>query len=354
LRHAAEAIVAAACLRKRLNVLIVCGVHNKFFAEYIALESYRVSAYPYIWMFDENFFVRCSKAASRAVLSVLPEHMVSLIKKSDVVIWLSQFEDIERISAPIRRSIYSFWETACKVIKAKPRLLVNLPSAKFTEGIGIDYMDFLQTFTDAVRVDHKRIRKTGLEIASALRGKRLIHISDSNGTDLRFSIEGRRIGVEIGTLKDCFSTGKGCETEIPAGEVYVAPQENSANGVLVVDELRDYGVQGFQLRFERGRIMGFEAERGCSLFKKVLEKAEGDKDRIAEFGVGINYGMTPIGWSIYDEKALGTAHIAIGNNLHLGGVNKASIHVDFVLRNPTITADNESIMEKGEFTATTT
>jgi hypothetical protein len=32
--------------------------------------------------------------------------------------------------------------------------------------------------------------------------------------------------------------------------------------------------------------------------------------------------MKPIGWGIYHEKALGTAHIATGNSIHVGGTNK--------------------------------
>jgi len=128
-------------------------------------------------------------------------------------------------------------------------------------------------------------------------------------------------------------------------EVCVAPVESSANGILVVAQLRDYNIRGLKLRFEEGKIVSFKAEKGSDAFKKILEKAEGDKDRIAELGIGINYGMNPMGWSVYDEKALGTAHIAIGNNTHLGGVNKASIHIDFILYNPTIKADDKIIMD---------
>jgi len=79
----------------------------------------------------------------------------------------------------------------------------------------------------------------------------------------------------------------------------------------------------------------------------LLRKAQGNKDRIAEFGVGINHGVKPLGIRIYDEKALGTVHIAIGNNTHLGGINEASIHMDFILYKPTIKADNTLIMKEG-------
>ena len=131
-------------------------------------------------------------------------------------------------------------------------------------------------------------------------------------------------------------------------EVCIAPVESSANGILVVAQLRDYNIRGLKLRFEEGKIVSFKAEKGSDTFKKILEKAEGDKDRIAELGIGINYGMKTIGWNLYDEKPLGTAHIAIGNNIHLGGVNKASIHIDFVLHTPTIKANDKIIMDTGK------
>lgn len=57
--------------------------------------------------------------------------------------------------------------------------------------------------------------------------------------------------------------------------------------------------------------------------------------------------MKPIGLRISDEKALGSVHLAIGNNVHLGGKNEASIHIDFNLYKPTVKADNELVIKDG-------
>jgi leucyl aminopeptidase (aminopeptidase T) len=73
------------------------------------------------------------------------------------------------------------------------------------------------------------------------------------------------------------------------------------------------------LSLEDGRIVDLRAKKGADALKRMLDDAEGDKDRIAELGIGINDGLKPVGWSVFDEKALGTAHIALGNNVHLGG-----------------------------------
>ena len=349
MEEAACAIVTnVACLKEKFNVLVICGLHNKMLAEYITLESYVVEAYPYVWVFDEKFFLKYAKTFSEDTIAILSKHATSLLENSDVIIWLSQFDDLEKLPTNVRKAIVSFWDAVYEAIRAKPRLFVNLLSAGCIEGMGIDYRKYLQSFANAVNVDYNKLRRVGNTVASKLDGKKIVHVYDAKGTNLTFSIDKRHVGVEVGTLEDCFSSRKECEVEVPGGEVYVAPIETSANGVLVVEEFRDYGIQNLELRFKEGKIVSFNAKKGSDMFRDLLDKAEGDKDRIAEFGIGINYGMNLIGYRIYEEKALGTAHIAIGNNIHLGGVNKASIHWDFVLHNPSIEVDNMLLMEKGK------
>lgn len=349
MRKTASIIVAnVARLKRNSNALVVCGLHNKAFAEQLMLESYVLGANPYLWVFDEKFFLKYSEYFPKDAVAILPKHIRSLLENSDVIIWLSQFDNVEKLPADVRKAVFSFWDTFDVVIKAKPRLYVTLLSARCLEGMNISYSKFLHSFANSVNVDYNKLRKIGNAVASKLNGKKVIHVYDANGTDLTFSIYKRHVGVEVGTLEDCFSVGRECEVEVPAGEVYVAPIETSANGALMIEEFRDYGIQNLELCFKEGKIVSFKAEKGSDVFRDLLEKAEGDKDRIAEFGIGINYGMKPIGYRIYDEKALGTVHIAIGNNVHLGGVNKASIHYDFILYSPNVEVDNVPLMRKGK------
>lgn len=280
---------------------------------------------------------------------MLLEHVRRLVEKSNVVVWLSQFEDVERLPKDKRVTVFSFWDSVEQAVKSKPRLFVNLPSPTYVRAMGINYLEFLSAFINGVKVDYRKLQETGSKLASRLKMKKLIHVWHANGTDLELSIRRRHVAFEGGTLEDCYSTGKECEIDVPGGEVYVAPVETSANGTLVVDERKEYGLKEARLQFKNGRMINFQAEMGGDAFKRLLKQAKGDKDRIGELGIGTNYGVKPIGWSVYDEKALGTAHVGIGSNVHLGGVNKASIHIDFVLNKPTIRADDELVMEKGEF-----
>ena len=349
MREAAHTIATnIACLKEDFNVLIICGLHSKTLAEHITLESYAVGAYPYLWVFDDAVYLKQAKIPPENVIRVLPKHVRSLLLDSDLIIWLSQFGDLRKLSKNVKNAMFFFWDSVDEAIRTKPRLYVNLLSAACVENMEIDYEKYLQSFVNAVNVDYEKIREIGTFIASKLHGKSVVHVYDSKGTDLTFSIKNRPIGIEAGTLEDCFSSGKECAVDVPGGEVYVTPIETSANGVLVVDEFRDYKIQNLELRFREGKVENFKAERGSEVFRKLLDKAEGDKDRIAELGIGINYGVRLTGYRIYDEKALGTAHIAIGNNVHLGGTNKASIHWDFVLHSPTIEVDDTPLMKKGK------
>lgn len=348
LKEAAHTLVTrCACSKKGLNILIICGKHNSAFAENLMLECYKRHAYPYLWVFDENL-LRRAEVVPKKVKDKVPKHIRSLLENSDLVVWLTQFENPKSAPTDLGNAFCSFWDEVYETVKGKPLLLVNLLSAKCLETMDIEYEEFLATFANAINVNYDKLRKTGLDIIANLDRKNLIYITDPNGTDLTFSIKNRKIGMEAGTLEDCFSTGRECEVEIPAGEVYVAPIENSAYGTLVCDELKDFNIQKLRMDFAKGKIVHFEAEKGKASFQSILEKAHGDRDRIAEFGIGINYGMKPIGLRIFDEKACGTAHIAIGSNTHLGGINKASIHIDFILYKPTIKADMDVIMKEGQ------
>ncbi len=218
LKETAHVIVTrAACLRKGRDALVICGPHNKVLAQYIMLEAQRVGSQPSLWEFNEDFFKESLEKASENSLRTILAHTRSLVDKSNAIIWLSQFDGMERLPANIRRAIYSFWDAINKTVKLKPCLFVNLPSPRTVRAMGINYLEFLSAFINGVKVDYKKIKETGLNLASELSGKKLIRVSHVNGTDLEYSIKGRRVAVESGTLEDCYFTGKDCGIDVPAG-----------------------------------------------------------------------------------------------------------------------------------------
>jgi aminopeptidase len=162
-------------------------------------------------------------------------------------------------------------------------------------------------------------------------------------TDLTFSIAGRRGQVDGG------------DSNIPAGEVFYSPVEDSANGVVTFGEYPGwYGghqVQGIRFRFEDGVIVEASSESDEDFLLATLDTDEGAR-RLGEFGIGCNEGIDrAFGNALFDEKIYGTIHLAIGAGFpFLGGTNESAVHWDIVkeLRNGgEIWLDGELVQKNG-------
>jgi leucyl aminopeptidase (aminopeptidase T) len=156
-------------------------------------------------------------------------------------------------------------------------------------------------------------------------------------------VGGRPWRDDIGPLQP------GHSANFPGGEVYVAPYSDGADGVLVADVTVPYTVDGLvdepvTMRFDRGRVTSIEGGRAAELLRRLMDEAGAGADVVAELGIGLNHTITPRGHVMLDEKAGGTAHVAIGRNTGpYGGDNEASIHVDCVFAQPTVEADGRLI-----------
>jgi aminopeptidase len=163
-------------------------------------------------------------------------------------------------------------------------------------------------------------------------------------TDLKMSIKGR-------TWRNCCG-----DRNLPDGEVYTGPVEDSVNGHIRFTYPGIYQgreVKNIYLEFNDGKVVDCSAEKGEDLLKDIL-KIE-NADRIGEFAVGTNYGVTKFTKNmLFDEKMGGTLHVALGLGFEeTGSKNKSSIHWD-ILKDMTqpgskIIADGEVIYEEGQW-----
>ena len=81
----------------------------------------------------------------------------------------------------------------------------------------------------------------------------------------------------------------------------------------------------------------------------VLDSVGKEARNIAEFGIGTNDKAKITGNILEDEKVIGTCHIALGNNAGFGGKINVQLHLDGIIKKPTIWVDNKKIMENGKF-----
>ena len=153
---------------------------------------------------------------------------------------------------------------------------------------------------------------------------------------------------------------------VPSGETYIAPIEGSAEGtVAITGSLPGRALapgECLVLRFRDGRLVKVEPEgspaaRWLDEHQIQAAKAKGDLNwsNLAEIGIGLNPRVTSLtGKMLFDEKAAGTAHVALGSNTFMGGRVTAAIHCDLVTRNPTVRVDGLTVVDHGQLSIATT
>lgn len=237
--------------------------------------------------------------------------------------------DFDVIIAPTTKSLSH--TNAMKAARDKGSRVATLP------GITSRIMQ------ESVVADYEKIAAFSEKLKAAVEGKKHVQITTPAGTDLRFSIQGRTWLLDTGIIRE---PGKG--GNIPAGEVFIAPLEKTASGVIVIDnfvhEKEVYAGRRTKIFVKKGKAEGISDEK-CRLaaYFRDIKNAR----NIAEFGIGTNEKARIIGNILQDEKVLGTCHLAFGNSSAIGGKVYSELHIDTVLQKPTIVVDGKMIMRRG-------
>lgn len=203
----------------------------------------------------------------------------------------------------------------------------------------------------SVNVDYHKMRSVADSLLEALKNAGKIHITTEEGTNLILGVKDRQFVGDVGVKQ-----GEMCN--LPCGEIYCAPIETEADGVVIFNaSIGDIGLlkDSLKVYLTKGRITKFESENK-ELEKRItdLQSVDEDSKMIGELGIGVNPGAVITGNMLEDEKALGTAHLAFGNNADFpgGGNNNSKIHRDYLFYRPTIDVvynnrSSRKIMDKG-------
>lgn len=205
----------------------------------------------------------------------------------------------------------------------------------------------------SVNVDFYKMKSTADMLIAKFKKADRLHITTEEGTDLFISVKDRIFIDDVGIAE-------GGMCNLPCGEIYCAPVETEADGIIIFNaSIGDIGLlkQPLKVVVQKGKIIKFDSE-DQQLVTKITELTSVDEEAkvIGELGIGINSGAIITGNMLEDEKAIGTAHIAFGNNADFpgGGNNHSKIHRDYLFYNPTIKAfysdgSEQVIISKGIF-----
>ncbi len=224
------------------------------------------------------------------------------------------------------------------------------PTEAYAQEAGMslqEYEDFVYRACFADRDDPvaawKQVEKEQSRIVSWLKGRDTVTVQGPN-VDLRLSIKGRRFMNSSGRFN------------MPDGEVFTGPVEDSANGWVRFTYPAIAGgrvVNGVELRFENGRVAKATATENEAYLLQMLETDPGAR-YLGEFAIGTNFQIDRfIGQILFDEKIGGTFHMALGAGYpETGSVNKSAIHWDMIcdLRTDSeIRVDGDLLYRNGQF-----
>jgi len=203
----------------------------------------------------------------------------------------------------------------------------------------------VEMFARTIPIDYGYLETQGRALAAQLTDAERCRITAPGGTDVELSLHGREGRSDDGDLRSAGAFGN-----MPAGEAYIAPFEQDGRGTIVFDgSLASWGLlaEPLTVSFAAGRAVTIEGGAAAAWLAETLD-AGGETGRvIAELGIGTNPGATITGLILEDEKVEGTIHLAFGTNTGIGGANESSVHIDGLVRDPTVELDGRTVMRDG-------
>jgi leucyl aminopeptidase (aminopeptidase T) len=199
----------------------------------------------------------------------------------------------------------------------------------------------------SIDINYDELKKMTSKVCYALDKAKEAHVTTELGTDIRFSLKDRKAH---GTSAGIYNRN-GLWGNLPEGEAFIAPVEGTAYGHFVVDgSIAGFGKARHPLVFfvEKGFVKKIMDGKRPPKIEALLDKTGKLSRNIAEFGIGLNKKAKVTGIVLEDEKAYGTCHLALGNNIGFGGKVDVPLHIDCVIKKPTITLDGKVIMRKGK------
>lgn len=280
-------------------------------------------------------------AISEAMLATASPQLLVALQASDVVI-TTFFERADpaafnHVPAPRLQALRASEEAPSDIIFDGTRRWIGteIPTPQQAAALGCNWEAFQKLFWEAMTVDYQKVAGQAVQLAAKLERTEWLRIYAPNGTDLRLRIGKRPIEQDVGRVSLPGEQNAKPYLNLPSGEVCFAPIENSAEGTAVIELAFWQGqpIRNLHLKFEAGCVRAISARVGLELFRAVVANGGGDAERLGELGIGLNPAVDRVtGCTLLDEKMIGTAHIALGENRALGGTNNSALHWDLVIQ----------------------
>ena len=230
--------------------------------------------------------------------------------------------------------------------------LTQIPTEGYAREAGLSLAEYTDFAFSACHVDEgtadpvahwESIRANQQGMIERLEGRDQVKLQGPN-VDLSLSVRDRKFNNSFG------------RHNLPDGEIYTGPVEDSVNGWVKFTYPAIYqgqAVEGVELKFEQGRVVSAKARVGEQLLLAMIASDEGSH-YLGEFAIGTNYEINRFTRNIlFDEKIGGSFHVALGAGYpETGSKNTSSIHWDMICDMRTdsqMVVEGEEVYRDGKF-----
>jgi aminopeptidase len=204
----------------------------------------------------------------------------------------------------------------------------------------------LETMIRGMSADYHRIASLSDKVAEILTAGNEAHLTTPKGTDIIIPIKDIEAISSRGLV-----TQAGTYGNLPSGEAFLMPIEGASQGRFIVDasmaSIGKTDQDPIEIIVKDGMATDILGGDNARKLNASVDAVGPQGRNLAELGVGTNYMAEICGEILEDEKVLGTAHLAIGNNVSMGGTVNVKLHLDGVMFHPTLTIDGKLLLDNG-------
>ena len=285
--------------------------------------------------------------ADKAQLSHLPRTKLYEAKNIDALISIHAPHNKKSLSKvnpkKVGMKMKAMRSISREIVNNKKWVITNFPTNALAQEADMSLSEYEDFLYGATNVNWNKQKAFQMKLKRVLDKGKTVRIVGED-TDLTLSIKGRK-GIP------CYG-----ECNMPDGEVFYSPLEDSAEGTIYYEMPAIYGgreVTGVRLVFKKGKVVKATAEKNEKFLRTMLDTDRGAR-YLGELGVAVNYGIKDFSKDIlFDEKIGGTVHLAVGASYEeAGGKNKSAVHWDMIKdlrRGGALYVDGRCIQKNGKF-----
>ncbi len=344
-QHAKLIVTYATGVKKGDQVLIMASDFGLDLASEVYKEAAKLGGSSIIMMTPSEVTRSYYEITPEEYLDIFPKHLYELTKASDVVVSIRSDINTKTLGNVNPKRLTRRDKTTRPIQDerlSKRWCLTQAPTPGFAQDADMSLKEYEDFVYSAILIDWASQRLQMEKLKKALDQADKVQLIGEK-TDLTMSVKGRNAIVGDATHN------------VPGGEVYTAPVDDSMEGEIWFDMpgIR-YGreIKGIRLRFSKGEVVDYSAETNQDALKSIIETDQGSK-RIGELGIGTNRGIKRFTKNIlFDEKIGDTIHLALGNAYKdCGGINKSAIHWDIIktMKPGQILLDSKVLQRDGKF-----